>query len=62
MTRLYIKRYSSNPLENTGDSSYFNNSKNDSISIFPKKNGKKENIELFDLKSPTQAPEDYHSA
>jgi len=62
MARLYIKRYSSNPLENTGDSSYFNNEKNDSISIFPKKNGKKENIELFDLKSPTQAPEDYHSA
>ena len=51
MARLYIKKYSSNPLEYTGDSSLsFSEIKQDSISLFPKKNNnKKENIELSDL-------------
>ena len=59
MARLYIKRYSSNPLEYTENSTYINNSKNDSFSIFPKKN--KGKIELQDLNG--QLPNyEYHSA
>ena len=61
MARLYIKKYSSNPLEYTGDSPYTDSTKNDSISLFPKKNKATENIELFDIKG--QSPNyEYHSA
>ena len=58
MGRLYIKRYSSNSLEYTGDSFYSDNTKHNSISLFPKNIGKKENIELLDL----QSQEKFHSA
>ena len=62
MARLYIQRYS-NPEEYTGGSSSFTNKTNqDSISIFPKKNDKRENIELSVIKVNPYEPEMNHSA
>ena len=60
MARLYIKRYSSNPQEYTQEL-LSDNLKNDSISLFPKPNSSKENIELFDLKG-SKSFENHHSA
>ena len=62
MARLYIKRYSSESLENNGDPLYINSTKNDSISFFPKKNNKKESFELSEIKPNSQSFENYHSA
>ena len=62
MARLYIKRYS-NPEEYTGGSSSFTNKTNqDSISIFPKKNEKRENIELSVIKVNPYETDSNHSA
>ena len=60
MARLYIKRYSSNPQEYSQEL-LSDNLKNDSVSLFPKHNSSKENIELFDLKG-SKSFENHHSA
>ena len=62
MARLYIKRYSSGSSDDSEDPFYNNRPKSDSISLFPKNNTPKENIELNDLKPNSQSFENYHSA
>ena len=61
MARIYIKKYSSNPLEYTEGTLSDNDKSFDSISVFPKKNSKKERVELLDIKQNTNF-ENYHSA
>ena len=60
MARMYIQRYSSKSQEYSGE--LIDNSENDSISVFPKRSGTKEKIELSDLKGGSQSFEEYHSA
>ena len=62
MARLYINRYSSGSLDYSGDPFYDNNIKNDSISLFPKNNSSKENIELDDINPNSQSFYINHSA
>ena len=61
MARIYIKKYSSNPLEYTEGTLSDNDKSFDSINVFPKKNSKKERVELLDIKQNTNF-ENYHSA
>ena len=62
MARLYINRYSSGSLDYSGDPFYDSNTKNDSISLFPKNNSSKENIELDDINPNSQSFGINHSA